>query len=349
MALTPYCAPCNSHKHWAGECPQRASTNVDTDPLAVFGVTPRITPKRKEAHKPVHEGPPVEVEGNALVKLTQAERWLAEAKSLDDLKQIHDIATAAKAYAQAHRLGLEAENHAMEIRLLAARRIGELMPEEKRGGKPGRESKIRSSDIAPQRLTEFRKLAEIPLSEFKERIELSKARQEKITYNKMLRGDWYQQSEEIEWETPQWLFDLLNAEFSFKLDVCASSKNRKCEKFFTRKDDGLIQPWGKESCWMNPPYGREIAEWMEKAGVQSMNGARVVCLVPARPDTEWWWKNCIQGEIRFLRGRLKWPGSDTAAPFPSAVVVLGKKIQANVVWWDVQPSRASPTFSVSGS
>ena len=101
----------------------------------------------------------------AIQRLSQAERWLAEAKTLDDLKQIHDIAIAAQAYAEAHRLGLEAVNHAMEIRLVAARRMGELCPPPspaEAGAKGGRGKKaVRTSDVFPekQRLSEFRKLA----------------------------------------------------------------------------------------------------------------------------------------------------------------------------------------------
>jgi hypothetical protein len=70
-------------------------------------------------------------------------------------------------------------------------------------------SEVRTTEIPKQRLSEFRKLAEIPIKEFKERIEIAKAKEEKITYNKILRGDWYQMSESPEWETPQWLFDIL--------------------------------------------------------------------------------------------------------------------------------------------
>ncbi len=90
---------------------------------------------------------------------------------------------------------------------------------------------------------------------------------------------------------------------------------------------------------MNPAYGKEIKEWVGKACSESKGGTSIVCLVPARPDAEWWWNNCIQGEVRFIRGRLQWPGSDTAAPFPSAVVILGPNIKEKVVWWDVQPKR----------
>lgn len=173
----------------------------------------------------------------------------------------------------------------MEIKFLAARRIGELVPEEPRGGKSDRRSKIRTADIAPQRLTEFRKLAEIPIEQFKERIEVAKAKEERISYNHLLRGDWYQMTETPEWETPQWLFDLLDKEFHFDIDVCSSSQNSKCKNFYTKKENGLSQHW-KGTCWMNPPYGRELPLWISKAKTESKNGVIVVCLVPARTDTE---------------------------------------------------------------
>jgi len=277
----------------------------------------------------------------ALQKLTQAEQWLAETKDLSDLKQIHDIAIAAEAYSKAHKLGIESENHAREIKFLAARRIGELSPPNPpdnrgQGRKEKKQSDKRTDLVIPkQRLSEFRKLAEIPEPQFKERIEVAKAREEKLTYSRLLRGDWYQMSETPEWETPQWLFDLLDKEFHFDLDVCASEQNHKCPEYYSRQNNGLIRQW-HGICWMNPPYGREIKDWMEKAKEEANKGATVVCLIPARPDTEWWWQNCIQGEIRFIRGRLQWPGSSTAAPFPSAVVVLKERIEAKVIWWDVQ-------------
>jgi len=126
-----------------------------------------------------------------------------------------------------------------------------------------------------------------------------------------------------EWGTPQEFFDGLDAEFHFTLDVCASDENFKCEKYYTKDDDGLAQPW-EGACWMNPPYGREIGKWMKKAVDSWKMGATVVCLVPSRTDTAWWHDYAILGEIRFLRGRLKFvslDGSGGTAPFPSAVVV----------------------------
>lgn len=66
-----------------------------------------------------------------------------------------------------------------------------------------------------------------------------------------------------EWETPQWLFDELNKEFSFSLDPAATDENHKCEHYFTEAMNGLDQVWsGVIFC--NPPYGREIGKWVEK-------------------------------------------------------------------------------------
>ncbi|MDL2264639.1 phage N-6-adenine-methyltransferase [Synergistaceae bacterium OttesenSCG-928-I11] len=126
-----------------------------------------------------------------------------------------------------------------------------------------------------------------------------------------------------EWETPAQLFEGLNEEFCFSLDVCASCCNKKCESFYSRKEDALKQEWSG-ICWMNPPYGREIWRWVQKAYESSRNGATVVCLLPARTDTSWWQDYVIPhaDEVRFIRGRLKFSGSRHNAPFPSAIVIF---------------------------
>jgi site-specific DNA-methyltransferase (adenine-specific) len=123
------------------------------------------------------------------------------------------------------------------------------------------------------------------------------------------------------WGTPQWLFDSLNKEFGFTLDPCTDGTNAKCERFFTEDDSGLAKDWGTHSVFMNPPYS-ECEAWMGKAYAASQRGATVVCLVPARTDTNWWHRYAMKGEIRFLRGRLKFGEATDPAPFPSAIVVF---------------------------
>lgn len=125
------------------------------------------------------------------------------------------------------------------------------------------------------------------------------------------------------WSTPQDFFDKLNFKYQFTLDPCSTSENAKCEKYFTAEDDGLRQDWSGHRVFMNPPYGRVIKDWMRKAYEESLNGAVVVCLVPARTDTSWWHEYAMKGNIEFLRGRLKFGGQKNSAPFPSAVVVFG--------------------------
>ena len=143
-------------------------------------------------------------------------------------------------------------------------------------------------------------------------------------------------SNSAEWETPQELFDQLNKEFGFTMDVCATFENRKCEVWLGHGPgstfvDGLKHSWGSMVCWMNPPYGRDIGLWIAKASEEAQKGATVVCLLPARTDTkyvhDYIWDTethrTRQGvELRLLKGRLKFGGSKNSAPFPSMVVVF---------------------------
>jgi phage N-6-adenine-methyltransferase len=129
-------------------------------------------------------------------------------------------------------------------------------------------------------------------------------------------------SEKIEWETPQHLFDKLNNEFNFTLDVCADETNYKCNKYYTVETDGLDQEWNGV-IWMNPPYGKGIDKWMKKAYISSRNGAVCVCLVPVRSDTKWWHNYVMNAtEVRLINKRVKFGGASSNAPFPSAVVIF---------------------------
>ena len=123
------------------------------------------------------------------------------------------------------------------------------------------------------------------------------------------------------WYPPQDFFKKYDDVYKFETDVCATDDNAKCAKYYTEEMDGLSQEW-RGVCWMNPPYGRTISKWMKKAYESSLSGATVVCLVPARTDTNWWHDYAMKGDIEFIKGRLKFGGSKNSAPFPSAVVVF---------------------------
>ena len=127
-----------------------------------------------------------------------------------------------------------------------------------------------------------------------------------------------------QWATPQDFYDGLNREFNFTLNPCADANNHKCEKYFTKQDDGLQQSWEGHTVFCNPPYGKVIKDWVKKSYEESQKpNTTVVMLIPARTDTAYF-HDFIYGkaEVCFVRGRLKFGDAKNAAPFPSMVVVF---------------------------
>lgn len=129
-----------------------------------------------------------------------------------------------------------------------------------------------------------------------------------------------------DWTTPQDLFERLNTEFRFTLDVAASEHNSKCEWYICEEEDALTEDW-EGVCWLNPPYGEgknRLERWVEKAYLEANRGrAVVVMLIPARTNTNWWHKYCMNAaEVRFICGRPKFGGADHDLPQPLALVVF---------------------------
>ena len=135
-----------------------------------------------------------------------------------------------------------------------------------------------------------------------------------------------------DWETPDDFFQQLNDEFCFTLDAAANERNHKVPLWFgpgspLGVEDALTADWRVDrftTAWLNPPYGRSIERWVEKAFREALQGrATVVCLLPARTDTAWWHRYVMRAsQVRFIRGRLRFVGAATSAPFPSVIVVF---------------------------
>lgn len=136
--------------------------------------------------------------------------------------------------------------------------------------------------------------------------------------------------ETVEWATPWPFYHYLDEEFRFKLDAAAKPWNAKCRRFFSggAADDGLVLPWAPGPVFCNPPYGRDLGKWVEKA-IGTGRSEVVVMLLAARVDTVWFHDLVMPHakEIRFLRGRLKFErnkvGESGTPQFPSMVVVFG--------------------------
>lgn len=137
-----------------------------------------------------------------------------------------------------------------------------------------------------------------------------------------------------EWETPGYIFKPLNDEFHFALDAAASESNHKCERYISREQNALNPncDWVAQAgflnyIWLNPPYGRNIGAWMAKAKRTAQLGCPVVCLVHARTDTKWFHAYCykqhdVRVEMRFIKGRVKFVGAQSSAPFPSVLIIF---------------------------
>ena len=142
-------------------------------------------------------------------------------------------------------------------------------------------------------------------------------------------------SKKGDWRTPPELFNLLNDEFRFTCDLAASDDNTPVsDNYFTEEHSAFAHHW-YGTCYCNPPYGRGVGLWIEKALREAMAGrATTVMLLPVRTDTRWFHEYIWpyrQVEVRFLKGRLKFVGAPASAPFPSMVVIFRTSIPISVV------------------
>ncbi len=139
------------------------------------------------------------------------------------------------------------------------------------------------------------------------------------------------------------VFDPLNLEHGFTLDVAASDENAKCAKYFTKIIDGLTQSWAGETIWCNPPYSG-IGPWVEKAIAETQRGScpKVIMLLPANRCEQKWWQEFIEPvrdragsliTVSFMRGRPRFgwnerrprPKKGDRPPFGLVVIIFKGK------------------------
>ncbi len=124
------------------------------------------------------------------------------------------------------------------------------------------------------------------------------------------------------WETPDYIFDPLNAEFGFTLDPCCTVETAKCSIFYTPTKNGLIQSWAGHRVYANPPYSRGNIDKLVRKFYEESQHALVVALLPVSSSSGWWhdwvWN---KAELRFIRGRIKFKGAPFTAPFSSVIAI----------------------------
>ena len=136
------------------------------------------------------------------------------------------------------------------------------------------------------------------------------------------------QRDNTNWETDREFFKLLNKKFKFTLDCCATSKNKKCKRYYSKRDNALIKNW-KGRVYMNPPYGKDINLWIRKAylEVKKGNADVVVCAIPVRTDSQWFYKYSRLAQVVFLAGRLRFGINGNfggMSPFGSMLLIFRK-------------------------
>ena len=137
-------------------------------------------------------------------------------------------------------------------------------------------------------------------------------------------------SEFSEWYTPQHIVERDDPRA--RRDRCRSvlaPRLRRCRRGRPTQidEDGLAQPWAGR-VYMNPPYGREIGDWIAKLVAEHEAGAvtEAIALVPARVDTAWF-RRLDQYPCCFVYGRLQYSNAVISAPFPNAIFYLGRDVR----------------------
>lgn len=119
----------------------------------------------------------------------------------------------------------------------------------------------------------------------------------------------------MDWNTPDSILcplrDFSQAAFGIAriaLDPCSNGQSIvDASSSFDVASDGLAQSWRCNGLvYVNPPYGRAIKAWMQKAAQEAAKGAEIASLVPARVDTRWFQEAAQSAQcILFIRGRVR--------------------------------------------
>lgn len=272
-----------------------------------------------------------------LIYWTQAKLAIEKAGSVNELAKIASQAEAYKYALKQAKESVDVVNIATEIKLRAERKAGEYLQgmEKNKGGNPNLSPdvsslKIKDLGISHNQSSKWQKIATIPEGLFEQHIEEIKLNGIELSTSKLLRSqNGLYTSNTGEWYTPKRVIDSVHKVLQgIDLDPCSTKEANKtvCAlRYFTKEDDGLKHLW-KGQIYMNPPYGNDIGDWVEKLTKEhtSLRLKEAIALLPARTDTNWFYMLRDYPKC-FIKGRLNFSNYGSA-PFPSCVVYLGNNI-----------------------
>jgi len=135
------------------------------------------------------------------------------------------------------------------------------------------------------------------------------------------------------WQTPSWLFEVLNYEFNFTVDGAADASNTLLSRYWTEDSKVFDISWQGESVYINPPFDQPtLAAFAKKAWRETRSpNTLAVMLVPVKADQQWWHDYAIRTEVRFIRGRISFSGAKATLPQPVALLVFGLNYGSRMV------------------
>lgn len=284
---------------------------------------------------------------NALTRLSQAEKLLAEASTLDDLPSLQDLrdyAEAARIYAERSRMSTCSINYATRIKIDAERKQAEIVTAGQAIGQiavrqngDSLKSGVRTlSDLGidKRRLSEARKLLEYSEEEIDDVFAQANAEGREVSRSALVRKRPHvsHNSGENEWYTPAPIIEAARKCMGgIDLDPATSEVANRvvmADVFYTASDDGLTKHWRASSLWMNPPYAQPlISQFVEKlcTHVEAGDVERAIVLVNNGTETKWGQRLLgLAGEVCFPSGRIRFvdrEGNPGGAPLQGQMIV----------------------------
>ena len=265
----------------------------------------------------------------SIEKLNVARQLLSEAKNLDDILHIRDIAEAARVYAQAAKLGLENQNEAAEVKIRAERKAGEMLAQIEK--QPGARNDIeprntmlqgvmKNADIDRMQSSRWQAIASLPEEVFEEHIAETKAEGKELTTAGVIKEAKKIEREELiskqrediinnNFESPSKLYDVIVIDPPWDYGTQYDPEGRRAANPYpemTLEEIGNIELPSSDDCvlwlWTTHKYMRHAFDIIDQWGFRDV---AIVTWVKNRIGLGSWLRSQSEFCIMCVKGKPK--------------------------------------------